>query len=140
MKKERVVEVYNCFKEYGVDKAAGILGLSRESVKRYAREYKNQSKAKKSNSFDEKLVSQLQQRFSEKELKALLSGSVHKPEKQKPIHKFKGDTVRIGLFTDLHLGSKYTNPDNIKEAFDMFSKKNVTFVACCGDVFICCPI
>lgn len=117
----------------GVDGAAEKMGISRETVKRYARLYK-QANEISADGFDQKFIRQLQEKYSQDELKKILSGTEKNPVQHIKQHDFSGDTVTIGLMSDTHFGSKYTDPDLALKAFEVFASRGVDMICHCGDV------
>jgi predicted phosphodiesterase len=130
---ERINEVHNTIYELGYDGAAEKLGIARETVRRYERKWKAINNVSEP-SFDENLMRQLGEKFSEAELRKLLQGSDLKPDYATIYNDFQGDEITIGGMTDTHLGSVYTNPDMIFRAFDVFAAHGVDFLVHCGDV------
>lgn len=131
---KRLNEIYAAYKDLGVDGAARKFGVRRETIKRRVREAKQSFGESEDPGVDPKLLKQLSERFTDYELKAILASGAHKPQGAAPVHNFSGDVIRIGAFTDLHLGSVYSNPDWVYEAFDVFADAGVDFITVAGDV------
>ena len=132
----RTLEIYEIYKKSGsYDQAGRELGISKESVRRAVRMVNN--KDKKKEQFDSSLdstVSKLIERYTPEELKLIANGFQLQTETYKPIHNFNGQPVKIGVLTDLHIGSKYTESERIYEAFEEFNRNEVDMVMICGDV------
>lgn len=119
--------------EYGYGIAAKKMGVSKETVKRYVREWRKRHD-KSEEMFEDNLMRQVREQFSDSELRRLVNGSFVAPDHTTVSHDFDGDEVCFGLISDTHLGSIYTDPDNIYRAFDVFEQRGVDFIAHCGDV------
>lgn len=131
---DRVEEVYKSAEEFGYDGAATLLGLTKETVRRYCRRWKKENGQNNLKKPDENLLNRLRERFSDSELRRMANGSLVKHDFDTIQHNFTGDTLTVGLITDTHLGSIYTDPDMLFQAFDEFSRRGVDMVAHCGDV------
>lgn len=130
---EKAIKASSLVREYGADRAAEILGIARETVRRYSRMAKA-AREESQPSFDPKFIRQLQEKYSQDELKKILSGSECRQESRAISHSFSGDAVTVGLLSDTHLGSIYTDPDCVARAFDVFVDRGVDMVCHCGDV------
>jgi predicted phosphodiesterase len=130
-------EVLNKAKEliddYGYVGASEKLGVSKETVRRYHREWK-QLNGESDSPIEDNLYRQLREKFSETELRRMVRGSLVTPTHQAVEHDLTGDEICIGLLTDTHLGSIYTDPDLVYTAFDIFSEAGVDMICHCGDV------
>ena len=125
--------------EHGEAEAAQMLGITVATVKRSIRRTKkvdadpepliSESRAKR-----QALLGRIGEKFTDKELSLLARGSTPPVNHVTPIHDFTGEIVRIGVLTDTHLGSKYTNPEYLLEAFDQFDEIGVDMVVHAGDV------
>lgn len=132
---KRVNEVKEIADELGYRGAADSLGITVESVKRYCREWRNRNEDTPQMQFkDEKLLNQLRDRFSDTELRRMARGAMIEPDHSTISHDFDGDVVTIGGMTDTHIGSIYTDPDLIYQAFDVFANEDVDFIAHAGDI------
>lgn len=131
---DRAEEVKKAADELGYDAAAAKLGLTKETVRRYCRKFKQANGESELSKPDEKLIRQLKERFSDSELKRMASGQPIQPDFETIQHDFEGDTVTFGAITDTHLGSVYTDPDMLYQAFDVFANADVDFIAHAGDV------
>lgn len=110
-----------------------MLNISRETVRRLKRQH-CAAEDQSAPGFDEKFIRQLQEKFTQDELKNILSGAEVKPATNTIQHGFSGDTVTIGIMSDTHLGSKYTDPDMVSRAFEVFANRGVDMICHCGDV------
>ena len=88
----------------------------------------------KTTNYRNKLIDEIKDKYSIEELKILAKGSPIKPHNVKPLLNFNGDHVKIGVIGDTHIGSKYTNENDIFSAFDYFKKEGVDFIVHTGDV------
>jgi predicted phosphodiesterase len=132
---EKTLEKYmKLVDKLGMTDAAIELGITREALRRYKREWKRR-KAETEKPFDDKIIKQLRERFSPDELRRLLSSSHFSNKGSKVQHSFSGKSIRFGYFTDPHLGSIYTDVDRIYEMFKMFRGEGVEFIALSGDIF-----
>ena len=131
--KEKSEQIFNMVRDIGVDAAAKKLGITRESVRRGARAHKKQA-SKSEPMFNDNVMRQIRERFSDKELRQMASGSMAKVDTMTARHSFEGDEINFGLITDTHLGSKYTKVSRLYSAFDKCDELGVDFIAHCGDV------
>jgi predicted phosphodiesterase len=131
----RIKQTYDRVREVGVDGAAEELNISRETVRRNVRAYKSLTNEETGTKPNEKILRQLSEKFSERELKQILSSSqIQNNTTSIEKYSFDGDEITIGCLTDTHLGSIYTNVDYISAAFDEFSRQGVDIVTHSGDV------
>ena len=129
---------YKIWEECGRDykMAAEKCGIQKTSLMRAVR---GVERKKNPNSFDIKgnysgLMQEVRNTFSDKELKAFITGKKTSKEKHTAIHDFTGDHIRIGYMTDTHIGSKYCDPKYIEEAFRLFEREDVDIMLHTGDV------
>jgi predicted phosphodiesterase len=127
-------KVFDLVQELGVDGAANKMSVKRETIRRTVRKWKNRNEKQDAPVFDEKLIRQLQERFSPAELRRMISGADIQPGHATAVRDFSGEEITIGCITDTHLGSVYTNPDMLYQAFDTFAEFGVDFITHCGDV------
>lgn len=130
----RAALVYSTVQDLGYAGAAEKLGIAQETVRRHCRRHKQDNGIEAEAPFDEKLLRQLTERFSEAEIKKLLATSGIDQSSKTVRHDFSGEEVTIGFLTDTHLGSKYTDPQMVFAAFDEFAAQNVDFIVHAGDV------
>ena len=82
-----------------------------------------------------KIISQIIQNYTDKELEAIAKGGRIVPGYAKvPIISFEGERVRIGAITDTHIGSVDFHEERLYQAFDEFRKSKVDFIVHAGDV------
>ena len=120
--------------DIGIDAAAEKVGIKKETMRRNIRFWRNKSGESKP-AFDDKLIQQLQSRFTAEELRRLLSSSHFENLGTTVEHSFDGDRVCFGFLTDLHLGSIYTHFDILESALEMCRARGVEFIAIAGDIF-----
>ena len=129
---EKLQKIVSVFQSEGKQAVFAQFNLSEETFNRYIREAKKRGI---STSDKGKLVSQILQNYSEKELEAIAKGGRIVPGYGKvPIISFEGQRIRVGAFTDTHIGSNKMPPDRIFQAFEEFKKEKVDFVTHSGDV------
>ena len=120
--------------ELGATEAARQFGVSRETVRRYARKHR-QEKEQSGPSIESKVMRQLAERYSGDELRAMVTGSYCAVAKKSPRVNFNGDVITIGIIADTHIGSKFTSTTHIDQAREVFEGEGVDLVCHCGDVF-----
>jgi len=127
-------------RDRGVDAVAAERGIRRESVRRACRRAADSRGPDQCNKPEEVAVdapavlTKIAERYTDKELLALAHGALPQADFVRPIHDFTGRRLRIGVLSDTHLGSKYTNPDFVKMAFDEFARYELDMVTVSGDV------
>lgn len=134
---KRREEVIELVRQHGVDTAAELAGISRESVRRYCRKFKalGDTIEKDTDLINEnKLLARIKERYSDTELKLIANGGIPMEYKHTPVHDFTGKKIKIGYITDTHVGSLYTDYGYIREAREMFAKEKVDIVVHAGDV------
>ena len=143
---KRIREIFKTAENIGVDATADKLGLTRETVRRNIRFFRKNERdleaVKESLHQIEgndiiprnTVIQQIQERYSDKELKAIADGYSIGKQTIAPIHSFENEEVAIGVLSDTHFGSKYTNPEFCLNAFDEFAKNDVQLVVHNGDV------
>ena len=116
----------------GKDEVLKQFSLPEETLNRYIREARQRGISTTDRG---KLVSQIIQNYSEKELEAIAKGGRIVPGYGKvPIISFEGERIRFGAITDTHLGSVKMPPERIYQAFEVFHKEKVDFITHSGDV------
>ena len=132
---EKARQAFDLSKKFGYEKAAIELGIAKETVRRYVRHHRHYEDISAEEIMSSNAVlRQIRERYTDKELLAIAKSGAPTNRPIIPIHNFEGQEIIIGGITDTHLGSTFTNPDFIKEAFDMFDKENVDMVCHSGDV------
>jgi predicted phosphodiesterase len=133
MSDERLNEIHTAAQDLGTEAAAEKLGLAPETVRRRVREWRERN-TETGEPLDERILQQVRERFTDKELRRILRGADVLPTYDKVYNDFSGEVLTIGAFTDPHLGSVYTNHDRITRMFDVFADQGVDFVLCTGDI------
>lgn len=129
---EKLQKIVSVYLSEGKDEVFKQFSLSEETFNRYLREAKSRGI---STSDRGKLISQIVQNYSDKELEAIAKGGRIVPGYGKvPIVDFEGERIRVGAMTDTHIGSNKMNPDRIYQAFEEFRKEKVDFITHSGDV------
>lgn len=131
VKKETLQGYFAYYNLYGEDATLDAFGLSQETFNRYKREAK-----KIGIDINPKMTdaAKIAAKLSDAELSALLKSSNVPTKSDNPTYSFEGETVRFGVLTDTHIGSKYFNENRLLSAFEEFEKQNVAMVFHCGDV------
>jgi predicted phosphodiesterase len=130
---KHICEVYN---KYGEIKAAELLGITVESLKRRVRESKELNiYTQSANNSQSKYLNKILETYSEAELKIIAEGKTQILEKSKKLNiNFDGNRVRIGVMTDTHIGHQKFYEQRLFAAFEEFKKEKVDFVCHAGDV------
>jgi len=129
---KKLKEVIDCYLKHGEEKACDIMGLNTESLGRYLREARNRGIESSEISQD---IRAILDTYSSAEIKAIAKGGRFVPGISKvPVVDFDGVRVRVGHMTDTHIGSAYTDPERVYQAFEEFRKEKVDFVTHSGDV------
>ena len=129
--KARIKEILETVLTHGEPKACELLNVTPETIARYKRKYKEMGEDAKI----PEIMKKLQDRYSEKELQALATGSrISRNTLRIPNVKFDGDLVTIGLLGDTHIGSVFFNETILRKAFDEFSLEGVDYIMHVGDV------
>jgi len=133
-KSKEIVDLAN---KIGVEAASEKLGLAISTITREIRRWEvpTPEKTALSVAIENQKAAKFLSKFTEEEIYNILKSAHNAPRnKRKAIHDFEGTRVRIGVLSDLHLGSIYTDPSRIAEAFRMFRRKKVDFVVISGDI------
>lgn len=120
--------------EFGFAVAAKKIGIKKETLRRQIRELRRRN-GENEEAFDDNIIRQLKERYSVPELKRLVAGSYVEAETSAAVHDFEGEEITFGVITDTHLGSKYSDPAHLEEAFEVFDKNGASFILHAGDVF-----
>jgi len=130
---EKLLEVVGYISLNGEEKAIEHFGYKQDTLRRYLAEAKKRfgdSEISKSIA-----LQQIAEQYSDKELHAIAKGGrIIAGLGKVPIVHFEGQRIRIGALTDTHLGSIFTHPDMIYQAFEEFKKAKVDFITHSGDV------
>jgi predicted phosphodiesterase len=127
--KDKAIEIIKYVLDHGRAETLKAYALSDETFNRYKREAKKY--------FGDKidLILQMNESYSDKELKAIASGGRIVPGFAKaPIVSFEGEEITFGVLSDTHIGSIYTDEQDIITALDEMKKKNVQFIVHPGDI------
>lgn len=128
----RLQEVVNHYLKHGEEQTAKHFKISQESLGRYLRKAK--IKNIHGNNLN-KILRDIQELYSEDELVAISKGGRIVPGMTRvPTINFDGERVRIGHLTDTHIGSLFSEPNRLMQAFDEFRKEKVDFITHSGDV------
>lgn len=135
---ERLAEVRSLIGDIGVDATAEKTGLKRETVRRYNRKFPRDNKANDKQVDDlpaDNLAAKLVQAFSQAELKALLDDSrtLH-PEHRRSECNFSGEWFKFGVISDTHLGSQYTNDEEVYAVLEELNKAGCKELLIAGDL------
>jgi len=137
---ETIENAYNLSRDIGIEAACKELEINKDTLTRYRREYLRRTvddrpETEDFGNSDTALTRQLLDKFTRQELRAIINGSATRTQHGKHVHKFKGDQITIGVLSDTHLGSVYTDPNYIQQAFDMFDCADVDMITISGDIF-----
>lgn len=122
-------------RKYGYDVAAKMHGIKRETARRYCRnDTRGKRPAKSVTAIDNSDINKIAERYTRAELHAIANGGMTMQTKDKILIEPTKSVYRIGVITDTHYGSKYTNPDLTLCAFQEFAKAGVDAIFHCGDV------
>lgn len=131
--KEKIKEVIEFFKKYGLEETASNFGLKQSSVERYVRD----ARVKKIDDGVGKslFLQEIAKNYSDSELEAIAKGGRIVPGLSKvPIISFEGQRIRIGAITDTHIGHERFDKNLLFQAFEEFKKEKVDFITHSGDV------
>jgi predicted phosphodiesterase len=132
LKTERLQEIIAVALASGEKEALKQFSLSQETYNRYMREARKRGIPITDKG---KLLSQILQNYSDRELEAIAKGGRIVPGYGKvPIISFEGQRIRVGVMTDTHLGSVSMPVERIYQAFEEFRKEKVDFITHSGDV------
>jgi len=132
VKKEYVQKIVAVLLSEGKDATLKQFNLNNETLNRYLRKAKEYGISTVDRG---KIISQIIQNYTDKELEAIAKGGRIVPGYSKvPIVSFEGERIRIGAMTDTHLGHIKMPPERIYQAFDEFKKAKVDFITHSGDV------
>lgn len=125
---KRVVEVIKYAIANGDESACEQFGVSMESLQRYKRRSELTSDLPS-------ILKRITERYGDKELEAIAKGArVTDQALRVPNIKFNGESVKIGVLTDTHIGSLYFQESLLHNAFDVFEREHVDMVVHSGDV------
>lgn len=129
--KQRIIEILNYYCQHGMKNTAETFDIKEETIARYLREAKiNFGIDPKRN----RVLNKLAEKFTDKELEDILSGSLIKPEKENMVINFDGETFVFGFITDTHIGSKFFHKHYLDSYFEEADKQNVQYTFHSGDL------
>jgi len=117
-RKEEALELYEQYGDYAI--VAEKMGVSRQTVRRYVRGMGKQ-------------LSELIDNYTPKELMAILK-SGRSYTHPVAIHDFDGEWLKIGCMSDLHLGSRFTDPARVLEGLHVMESEGCDLVIISGDI------
>ena len=130
---KKIKEVLEFAHEHPEAEACEYFNITPETIARYKREARIRGLSL--NVEQSAVMKQIVAQYSDSELKAIAKGGrVMAGMDKVPIVDFSGQKIRIGAISDTHIGSIYTNPDYLFQAYEQFEKEGVEFVAHSGDV------
>lgn len=126
---KKLTEVMNFLLLNGDANTMQTFGLNSESLSRYKRQ------AKKKGIIDDKFESlvKLSEKLSAKEINGIANGDRLAKTKD-AIHNFEGETFKFLAASDLHIGSAYTNLQNIYDMLDVAKSEKCDFITLSGDI------
>ena len=131
---EKLYEILGYCNIHGDKKTLKQFNIKKEDT---LRRYKDKAKKEFNMDFDfaGSILQEIAKNYSTKELRAIANGGRLMPGMERvPIIDFDGDRIRIGVITDTHLGSIYTETEYLFQAFEEFHKEGVDLVTHSGDV------
>jgi len=129
---DRVKEVVDYLFEHGEKETLDTFSLTPETLSRYKRRYKNEMNEPYG---PKTILRQLQEKFSEKELEAIVkSANVSNVIYKAPKISFDSELVTFAHITDPHIGSIYFVRDYWNLALEQCRKEGVQFICLTGDV------
>lgn len=133
---ERLKFISKTYNKLGELKAAEILGITVETLKRTIREAKERNiYVQSTNNNQSRYLNKILETYSETELKIIAEGKTQILEKSKKLDiNFEGNRVRIGVMTDTHIGHQKFYEQRLFAAFEEFKKEKVDFICHAGDV------
>ena len=87
---ETLKKYMDSVEDVGIDHAAKKFGVSRETMRRYVRYSKKQEEKSSKKKPDENILRQIRDRYTDEELKSLISGSLGTKADTHCIHDFSG--------------------------------------------------
>jgi len=118
----------------GEKATAEMLGVAESTVQRRVYDARERNIVPLSGTISRNLL-KIKEMYSDEEIKAIAKGGrVSSGLSSVPIANFSGDCVTIGVISDTHIGSIYTDNSHIYRAFAEFDKEKVDFIVHSGDV------
>lgn len=133
IKKDRIYEIIGFYIVSGESKTLDTYNLKPETLQRYLRIAKNElgfNGLERSNN-----LNRIADQYTDKELGAIARGGRIVPGIDKvPIVDFGREKITVGVISDTHLGSAYTDPSLVFQAFDEFDSADIDMLVHSGDV------
>lgn len=125
----KLLEICNFYFNFGKQKTIETFALKEESFERYMRDYKK----KFGDSMD--VLSKIRNKFSDEELNKLLENPDYKINRKKiSQYNFDGEVIRIGVMSDTHIGSSYTEEERIIKALQVMDNEGCELLLHAGDL------
>jgi len=126
---KKLLETIHYYLNNGRNKTIESFGLKEETLDRYIREYRKRY----GESID--IFSQIRERFSDEELKKLIKNPNYKLNKRGvSYYNFSGDIIRLGIMSDTHIGSNYTDEYKILKALETMKSEGCNLLLHAGDL------
>lgn len=129
---KRLKEISEYAAKYGRNATCDYYNIGRSTLSRYLRKDK-EADSLPIDCDNDILFKKLSEKFSPGELKSLLNDNFT-PQHGKTNYDFSGDVIKIGVLSDLHIGSNHTNEERIIAAFELFKLEGVSLVLLPGDI------
>jgi len=113
---ERISEMMEHYQAYGKEETLKAYEIKEETFNRYKRDYLTREEIKE----DAEYIQQIKQRYTEHELKQIAKGGFYNEPQKKEI-SFDGETIKIGLFGDTHIGSKYLDINKLNACIEVLN-------------------
>ena len=127
--KDRAAEVLQYAAEHGDESAMDVFGVKEDTLRRYRDKHPDAEIEMTA------LLRQISERYSDKELRAIASGGQINTGKYGSRRiKRSGETHKLGVLSDTHIGSVAFRPEYLFDAFDMFASEGIDTVLHIGDV------
>lgn len=128
--KDAIIKTISYLIKNGVKATCEAFSITEETLNRYKR------KAKEFYGDSLDVLLKLTDKFSIEELDKLSStSSLVNPESfKKHVVDFSGEEITFGVMSDTHIGSVWTDPNYIKEAFKEMDKQKCTMLLHPGDI------
>ena len=131
--KKKLSEVIGYYYLEGKEKTLEVFAFKEDTLRRYLNRAEELGITQVAKS---KTLRDISEQYTQKELQAIAKGGRVAPGQPKiPIISFEGERIRIGALGDTQLGSIYTDPNYIYQAYEEFKKEKVDFITHSGDVF-----
>lgn len=132
IKNKNLKEIMAYYVMHGKQKTIETFNIKEDTLRRYLDEAKKRGLPEVDKS---KLLGQIAEQYTDKELRAIASGGRIIPGTEKvPVISFEGQRIRVGSITDTHIGHECFDDDRLFQAFEEFRKEKVDFITHSGDV------